>query len=397
MPIAKYVKPDGERIPALSPGDFSITETGAPRRAYFGTNKGNVYLPDKDGVHNIISDDIIAISAEMMTNVVYVDGSRTDEYTENGSTIYPYKTIAAAITAANSGDTVYIWPGTYSESITLKAGVNLVGQSKFSTYIVGTITFSTAGTVYCEHIIFKTSGAGNTLNYSGTGVQNLQCNLCNFEHTTGAGHCVYYTNSNASSKIQIVDGNLSQSTSATGGTAFTSTSAAAGSVILQMATVQISDNLDNICVNLGGAVSWTHTQDSINGQFVTSNTARFTLTLVTMTTATVPVIVHNSTNTTPSVTSSILITTASATYAVDGVGAIAFVATLYGSTGVGGNPTLNGGLGAIPLTMAPIRLRASGLAPALGLASGQLTGTFEFDGTSLYFVSGTTRHTISWT
>jgi hypothetical protein len=70
---------------------------------------------------------------------------------------------------------------------------------------------------------------------------------------------------------------------------------------------------------------------------------------------------------------------------------------LYGSTGVGGNPTLNGGLGAIPLTMAPIRLRASGLAPALGLASGQLTGTFEFDGTSLYFVSGTTRHTISWT
>jgi hypothetical protein len=334
---------------------------------------------------------------DAITNVIYVDKDRTDDYTASGSVLYPYKTVQAAITAANSGDTVFIWPGTYTEDLTLKPGVNLIGQSKFSVYIVGTVTFSTAGTVYCEHIIFKTSGAGNTLNFAGTGVQNLQTDLCNFEHTTGAGHCVYWTNTNASSKMQAVDGNLTQSVSATGGTAFTSSDTAAGSVIMQMATVQIRDSADNVCIQLGGAIVWTHTQDAITGQVVTANTARFNITLTALTTATVPVIVHNSTNATPSLLTSAVITTASATYAIDGVGAFVFMALVYGSTGVGGNSTLNGGLGAIPLTMAPIRLRSAALLPAGAVASGQLDGTFEHDPDHLYFTSGTTRHTISWT
>jgi hypothetical protein len=397
MSIAKFVKPDGERVPILSPGDFSVTETGAPRKAYFGTNKGNMYLPDKEGVNDLIDRGITAIGETMSTNVLYVDGSRTDEYTADGSVIYPYTTVSAAIAAANSGDTIYIWPGTYTESITLTPGINLVGQSKFSVYIVGTATFSTAGTVYCEHIIFKTSGAGNTLNFAGTGVQNLQTNLCNFEHTTGAGHCVYWTNTNASSKMQVVDGNLTQSISASGGTAFTSASTAAGSIIMQMATVQISDSANNVCVYLGGAVVWTHTQDAITGQVVTANTARFNITLTALTTATVPVIVHNSTNTTPSLLTSAVVTTASATYAVDGTGYFVFMALVYGSTGVGGNATLNGGLGAIPLTMAPIRIRSATLLPSGSVSAGQLGGTFEYDGTNLYFTAGTTRHTVSWT
>jgi hypothetical protein len=334
---------------------------------------------------------------DAITNGIYVDKDRTDDYTASGSVLYPYKTIQAAITAANSGDTIFIWPGTYTEDLTLKPSVNLIGQSKFSVYIVGTVTFSTAGTVYCEHIIFKTSGVGNTLNFAGTGVQNLQTNLCNFEHTTGAGHCVYWTNTNASSKMQVVDGNLTQSISATGGTAFTSSDTAAGSVIMQMATVQIRDSADNVCIHLGGAIVWTHTQDAITGQVVTTDTARFNITLTALTTGTVPVIVHNSANTTPSLLTSAVVTTASATNAVDGVGAFVFMALVYGSTGVGGNSTLNGGLGPIPLTMAPIRLRSATLFPAGAVAAGQLGGTFEFDGTNLYFTAGTTRHTISWT
>lgn len=397
MSNAKYIQPYGDRVPKLSPGDFSVTNTGVPRKVYFGTDKENIYLPDKEATKGLFSDSIIAIGETMATNVHYVDGSRTDDYTEDGSVIYPYKTITAAITAANSGDTIYIWPGTYTEDLTLKPGVNLSGQSKFSVYVVGTVTFNTAGTVCCERIIFKTSGDGNTLDFVGTGIQNLQCRLCNFEHTSGDGHCVYWTNTNASSKIAHTEGNLTQSVSSGGGTAFTSTETAAGGIILQLATVQVQDNTDNVCVHLGGALVWTHTQDVINGQFVTANTARFTMTIVALNTATVPAIVHGSTNTTPSVMSSVLITTASSTYAVDGVGAIVFVALLYGSTGVGGNPTLNGGLGAIPLTMAPIRIRADDLLPAGSVSAGQLGGTFEYDGTSLYFTAGTTRHTISWT
>ncbi len=327
-------------------------------------------------------------------NYLYVAKSG-DDTTGDGSANLPYLTISKALTIATSGTTIFIFPGTYTEDITFVPSVNLTAASKFAVYVVGTATFSTAGTVCCERIIFKTSGAGNTLNFAGTGVQNLQCRICNFEHTTGAGHCIHWTNTNASSRISQSEGNITQSVSSTGGTAFTSASTAKGSIILQLATVQLQDSLDNVCVNLGGAVVWTQTQDAVNGQFVTANTARFTLTLVTMTTATVPVIVHNSTNATPSVTSSIFIMTESATYAVDGVGAIVFVAIMYGGAGVGGNSTLNGGLGPVPLTMAPIRLRESNLYPALSVASGAISGTFEFDGTDLYFIAGTTRYNIT--
>lgn len=380
-------------LPTAKDGEIIIPDASANIDGFYYGKSGNKLVPDEAGVNGMI----LALSAEMMTNVIYVDGSRPGEYTPNGSVIYPYKTVAAAITAANSGDTVYIWPGTYTENLTLKPGVNLVGQSKFSVYVVGTVTFNAAGTVYCEHIIFKTSGDGNTLNFAGTGVQNLQCLMCNFEHTTGNGHCVYWTNNNASSRFQHVDGNLTQAVSSGGGMAFTSTETAAGSVIMQMATVQISDSVNNVCVSLGGAIVWTHTQDAITGQLVTANTARFNITLTALTTGTVPVIVHNSTNATPSLLTSAVVTTASATYAVDGVGAFVFMALVYGSTGVGGHSTLNGGLGPVPLTMAPIRLRSSALLPAGSVAAGQLTGTFEFDGTNLYFTAGTTRHTVSWT
>ena len=83
--------------------------------------------------------------------------------------------------------------------------------------------------------------------------------------------------------------------------------------------------------------------------------------------------------------------------AIDGIGALVFAAIIYLGTGVGGADTLNGGLGAIPLEMAPIRLRNAALLPAGAVAAGQLGGTFEYDGTNLYFTAGTTRHTVSWT
>jgi len=358
---------------------------------------GNTLVNTGGTLYRVSDKQVLTAISLVSSSIVYVDGSRTDTYTENGSIAYPYKTIMAAITASSAGDTIHVYPGTYTEDLTLKPSVNLVAQSKYSVYVIGTVTFDAAGTVYCEKIIFKTSGAGNTLNFAGTGVQNLQCNMCNFEHITGAGHCVYYTNTQASSKISVTDGNLTQAVSATGGTAFTSTSGAAGSVTMQMATVQISDSADNVCIQLGGAIVWTHTQDAITGQIVTANTARFNITLTALTTGTAPAIVHNSTNATPSLLTSAVLTTASATYAIDGVGAFVFMALVYGSTGVGGNATLNGGLGAIPLTMAPIRIRNSALLPAGSVAAGLLTGTFEFDGTSLYFTAGATRHVISWT
>jgi hypothetical protein len=388
------------RVKAVSAKDNTINlKTGGTLYADITSlaDDGNT-LNNTGGTLYRVSDKQVLTAASLISStMIYVDGNRADVYTENGSYVYPYKTISAAITAASSGDTIYIYPDTYTEDLTLKPGVNLIGQSKFSAYVVGTVTFDTAGTVYCEQIIFKTSGDGNTLNFAGTGIQNLQTLMCNFEHTSGDGHCVYWTNTNASSRMQHVDGNITQYVSSGGGTAFTSTSTAAGGIILQMATVQVLDDTDNVCVNHGGAVVWTHTSDALNGQFVTADTARFNFKDVALTTATVVSISHLSTNATPSAVLNCAVTTYRSGVSIDGVGALVFAAIIYGGTGVGGAATLNGGLGAIPLTMAPIRIRESALLPAGSVAAGQLGGTFEYDGTNLYFTAGTTRHTLSWT
>ncbi len=49
-----------------------------------------------------------------------------------------YTTIQAAITAASSGDTIYVAAGTYNEDITLKNGVSVLGAGAATTTIQGT-------------------------------------------------------------------------------------------------------------------------------------------------------------------------------------------------------------------------------------------------------------------
>jgi len=62
-----------------------------------------------------------------------------------------YQTIAAAIAAAVSGQTIYVRPGSYSENITLKAGVNLCAMTgdayNSQVTITGTITATYTGNV----------------------------------------------------------------------------------------------------------------------------------------------------------------------------------------------------------------------------------------------------------
>jgi len=67
-----------------------------------------------------------------------------------------HTTIASAITSASSGDTIFIRPGTYTENLTLKAGVNLAAfngdQNTPNVTIIGNNTLTTAGTVSISNI-----------------------------------------------------------------------------------------------------------------------------------------------------------------------------------------------------------------------------------------------------
>ena len=73
-----------------------------------------------------------------------------------------HTTIAAALTAASSGDTIFIRPGTYTENLTLKAGVNLAAYDcdAFSGQVTisGKCSFSAAGQVDISGIRLQTNG-----------------------------------------------------------------------------------------------------------------------------------------------------------------------------------------------------------------------------------------------
>lgn len=73
-----------------------------------------------------------------------------------------HTTIASALTSASSGDTIFIRPGTYTENLTLKAGVNLTAYvcDAFTpnVTIVGKCTFTGDGTIAMSGIRFQTNG-----------------------------------------------------------------------------------------------------------------------------------------------------------------------------------------------------------------------------------------------
>ncbi len=113
-----------------------------------------------------------------------------------------HTTIQAAITAASSGDTIFIRPGTYTENLTLKAGVNLVaftGDGNTPTVtILGTCTFTTAGTVSIGNIQLRTNSAfAIAVTGNAASVLNLYDCYLNCTNTTG----ISYTSSSGSSLI----------------------------------------------------------------------------------------------------------------------------------------------------------------------------------------------------
>jgi hypothetical protein len=334
---------------------------------------------------------IKSISPPIQPTKYLYTGKNGNDTSGNGSAGKPYLTIQAAISAASSGTTIFIFPGTYIENLTMKAGVNLVAPSKYSVYVRGTITMNITGTVYVEKIVFQSS-SGYVLDFAGTTVQNFQSLMCNFESLSGGGDAINYSNTNSSSKISITDGNVTVYIS-TSAKALNCVAGCAGSFIAAGVTFQLIDTAANVCIYLGGAIVFTHTMDVIKGQVVTADTARATISMVSVEANGIPVFVHNSVNVTPSVFSSIVINTTSSPV-ITGIGAIAYFAIGYANTGTGGASTLNGGLGPIPFDMGSIKLRSASLLPAETVAAGYANGIFEFDGTHLYFTIGTTRNEI---
>jgi hypothetical protein len=135
-----------------------------------------------------------------------------------------HTTIAAALTSASSGDTIFIRPGTYTENPTLKAGVNLTtytGDGNTGNVIIlGKCTFTGAGTVAISNIQLKTnSDFAIAVTGSSASVLNLYGCYLNCNNNTG----ITYTSSSGSSAINMVNCSIDHQT--TGITAFVATGA----------------------------------------------------------------------------------------------------------------------------------------------------------------------------
>jgi hypothetical protein len=104
-----------------------------------------------------------------------------------------HTTIAGALTSASSGDTIFIRPGTYTENLTLKAGVNLTAFGSDSSLnqtgkviISGKATFTGAGSVTISGIQLQTN-SDFLLAVTGSAASIVNLINCNLNCTNNTG------------------------------------------------------------------------------------------------------------------------------------------------------------------------------------------------------------------
>jgi hypothetical protein len=122
-----------------------------------------------------------------------VDGSNP----ANGT----HSTITAALTSASSGDTIFIRPGTYTENLTLKAGVNLTAydcDAYNNVIIAGKCTASFAGTCVISGIQLQTN-ADYCLEVSGASATIVRLVNCFVNCTDNTG--INYTSTGGGNRI----------------------------------------------------------------------------------------------------------------------------------------------------------------------------------------------------
>lgn len=116
-----------------------------------------------------------------------------------------FQTIAAALAASASGDTIYIRPGTYAESLTANmAGKSIVaaasGSNNFEVVIQGNHVFDTVGSVSFQNIRFEAAaGVGFALGAAGAGTYEADFEDCEIVASAGAA----LTGSSAGGTVDI--------------------------------------------------------------------------------------------------------------------------------------------------------------------------------------------------
>ncbi len=124
-----------------------------------------------------------------------------------------FTTIQAAITAASSGTTIFIRPGTYVENLTMKAGVSLQGYESSAytqqTVIQGNISCTYSGLSSISGLELLNTNADN-ISITGAAQTYLVVKDCNILQSANAGSHYAFTCSNGAAQLRVDDcnGNL---------------------------------------------------------------------------------------------------------------------------------------------------------------------------------------------
>ena len=217
-------------------------------------------------VGGLYSDTIAAannIQIIAKTEAVYIVDSVAAEGT--------HTTIASAMAAAVSGDTIFIRPGSYTENVTLKGGVSIVGWTGDkdipTVTINGTLSYSAAATVLMNisNIRLQTNGAP-VISFSGTSSSTIFINNCSI-NASGTFTAISMTSSGSTSSIRLANctGNISSAAA----NYFASTSV--GSIICTYCAFRNAGN--SPVANTFSAGSFAASYSQFTNPFSTSSTA----------------------------------------------------------------------------------------------------------------------------
>lgn len=124
-----------------------------------------------------------------------------------------HTTIGAALTSASSGDTIFIRPGSYTENLTLKAGVNLSAfpcdaytadgnTTAANVIILGKCSATFAGNCSLSGINLKTN-SDFCLSVTGSSATTIELKSCYIDANNNTA--IQFTSSSGSSKIELYD------------------------------------------------------------------------------------------------------------------------------------------------------------------------------------------------
>lgn len=202
-------------------------------------------------------DDLFSV-AKWMVNPTSGSGTHT--------------TITAALAVASSGDTIFIAPGTYTENITLVAGVNLTAfgcdQDINHVIISGTCTMTTAGTVTISGIRLQTN-SNFFLAVTGSAASVVNLNNCYLNALNNTG--ISYTSSSSSSSINMINCNGNIGTTGIAMWVITSTGS------LGISTSVLTNTGNAVTANSTSACRVNISNSGVNLALTTSSTGTITL------------------------------------------------------------------------------------------------------------------------